>query len=91
MDPDGHKAGEPVPTGDASFDERWSARGNPDAVEVLVTPTLRARLLTADADGLVIELSARAVAIPMPGVCSEPRELERRVALAIALCPAPVD
>jgi len=91
MDREGRKAGAPVPTGDAFFDERWAARGNPDEVALLVTPSLRTRLLAADADGLVIELSARAAAIPMPGVCTDPRELDRRMALAISLCPAPVD
>ena len=89
MDRDGREAGEPVPTGDATFDERWSVRGDADAVELLVTPARRTRLLAADADGLVIELSARAVAIPLPGVCTDPRELDRRVAVAIALSAAP--
>jgi hypothetical protein len=89
MDRDGHEVGEPVASGDEYFDERWSARADADAdadaVALLVTPGLRARLLAADADGLVIELSPRAVAIPMPGVCSEARELDRRLTLALAL------
>lgn len=89
MDRNGRDAGEPVPTGDASFDERWSARGDADAVARLVTPMLRERLLAADADGLVIELLPRAVAIPIPGVCADPRELDRRMALALSLCPTP--
>jgi len=50
-----------------------------------VTQALRQRLLAADADGLVIELSARAVAIPMPGVCTDVRELDRRVVVATSL------
>jgi hypothetical protein len=91
MNPDGREAGDAVPSGETSFDERWSARGNPDTVALLVTPALRTRLLAADADGLVIELLARAVAIPMPGVCEDPRELDRRVAVAIALSPARPD
>ena len=85
MDRDGHEVGEPVASGDEYFDERWSARAAADAAALLVTPGLRARLLAADADGLVIELSPRAVAIPMPGVCSEARELDRRLAVALAL------
>jgi hypothetical protein len=89
LDRDGRALGERVLTGDASFDEQWSVRGDADGVALLVTPALRARLLAADADGLVIELSARAVAIPMPGVCTDPRELDRRMALAMSMCADP--
>lgn len=85
MDQDGRKADEPVSTGDASFDERWAARGEAEVVARLVTPALRGRLLAADADGLVIEVSPRAVAIPLPGVCTNSRELDRRVAVATSL------
>ncbi len=85
MDRDGGKAATPVPSGDALFDERWSVRGDADAVALLVTPEVRTRLLAGDADGLVVELSPTAVTIPMPGVCVDPGELDRRLTLVLAL------
>ncbi|NTV39703.1 MAG: hypothetical protein HGA51_07070 [Demequinaceae bacterium] len=96
LDRDGREVGERVPSGDATFDGKWSARGNdPDAVALLVTAPLRERLLEADAEGLIVELAIGSVAIPMPGVCADPRELDRRLALALALAqaigPAPMD
>ena len=85
LDRDGNDPGERRLTGDRDFDERWAARGEAGAVARAVTQALRQRLLAADADGLVIELSARAVAIPMPGVCTDVRELDRRVVVATSL------
>lgn len=85
MGSDGRAAGAPTPSGDASFDAQWSARGDADDVRRLVTSALREQLLAQDADGLVIELFPRSVAIPMPGVCADTRELDRRLALALAL------
>jgi hypothetical protein len=90
MDRDGGKAVAPVPSGDALFDERWSTRGGADAVGRLLSHKVRSRLLAGDADGLVVELSQTAVAIPMPGVCSDAQELERRLTLALDLHAAAV-
>jgi hypothetical protein len=86
MDRDGREASETVPSGDADFDAKWSARG-PDAIAVArcLLPGVRARLLDADADGLIVELFPAAVAIPMPGLVADARELERRLGLALAL------
>jgi len=89
VDRDGHQVGEAVPSGDAHFDARWSARGvDADAVSRLLPPAVRARLLEADAEGLIIEVIPGAVAVPMPGVCADPHELDRRLNLAVALSSA---
>ncbi len=86
LDRDGREVGERVPSGDSDFDATWSARGaDADAVRRLLSPQLRSRLLDADARGLVVEVAAGLVAIPMPGVCADALELDRRVAVAIAL------
>ena len=86
LDRDGHEAGEPIASGDAAFDERWSARGaDADSVALVLSPALRACLMGADAEGLIIEVASGSVAIPMPGVCADPHELDRRLNLALAL------
>ena len=74
LDRDGHHVGERVPTGDEAFDAKWSARG-PDAAGVTqcLSPAVRARLLEADAGGLIVELFRAAVAIPMPGYGADAR------------------
>lgn len=83
LDRDGRAVVEAVPSGEARFDERWSARGvDADAVSQVLSPALRARLLEADAEGLIIEVTPGFVAIPMPGVCADAAELDRRVAVA---------
>lgn len=86
LDSAGRALTAPLSTGDAAFDARWSAYvTDPDdagALAALLSPAMRERLLRPDAEGLVIELSSGGVAIPMPGVCAEPRELDRRLAIA---------
>ena len=86
LDRDGHHVGEATPTGDAAFDARWSARcGDVEAATRYLSPNVRLRLLKPDADGLVIEIAAHSIAIPMPGVCADPLELNRRLDLVLAL------
>jgi len=89
LDRDGREAGERIASGDTGFDERWSARGaDADAVALVLSPAMRACLMEADAEGLVIEVTPGSVAIPMPGVCADPHELDRRLNLALALSSA---
>ncbi len=52
---------------------------------------VRARLLQSDAEGLIVEFFPTAVAIPMPGVGADARELDRRLALAVDLRAAQMD
>ncbi len=86
LDRDGREVGERVPSGDPDFDAMWSARGaDADAQRRVLSPQLRSRLLEPDVEGLIIEVTNGGVAIPMPGVCAEALELDRRVAVTIAL------
>ena len=86
LDRDGREVGERVPSGDPDFDAIWSARGaDADAQRRVLSPQLRSRLLEPDVEGLIIEVTNGGVTIPMPGVCADALELDRRVAVAIAL------
>ncbi len=86
LDMEGRPAGDSVPSGDEAFDAEWSARGaDADASRGVLTTALRERLLHADARGLVIEIASSSVAIPMPGLCSDARELDTRMNVALAL------
>jgi hypothetical protein len=88
IDREGLKVVAATPTGDEAFDARWSARGESREVVRLLTAPARARLMAPDAEGLVIEVSEAAVEVTMPGVCSEPSELERRLSIASDLARA---
>ncbi len=86
LDRDGLELGARVPSGDAAFDAVWSARGaDSNSVWRILSPQARLRLLEADAEGLIIEVSPGSVSIPMPGVCADARELDRRLAVARGL------
>lgn len=86
LDTQGRAVGDSVPSGDEAFDAEWSARGaDVDAVRGVLTSALRERLLHADARGLVIEIATDSITIPMPGLCADAHELDRRLALAVTL------
>ena len=86
VDRDGRALGEPVPSGDATFDAVWSARGiDSDSVRRVLSPRARSRLLEADAEGLIIEVANGSVSIPMPGVGADVGELDGRLAVARGL------
>ncbi len=92
LDKDGRAVGESVPSGDEGFDATWSARGvDASAIKRALSPSLRRRLMEVDAEGLVIEIATDSVAIPMPGICADSRELDRRMGLASALARALLD
>lgn len=93
LDRDGRALVKPVSSGDADFDAKWAARGiEADAARRLLNPEVRARLMEADAQGLIFELLPGKVIVPMPGLCSDAGELDRRVAVAsgvfLALAPS---
>lgn len=89
LDREGHRVGETVPSGDPAFDSTWAVRGaDAAAVIAVLRPAVRSRLMEPDAKGLIVEIASGSVAIPMPGVCSDPRELDRRLAVATSIAKA---
>jgi len=86
LDRDGLEVGAALPSGDERFDQRWSARGaDAEAVSQVLSPAVRARLMESDAEGLIVEVRRGSVTIPMPGVCADARQLDRRLTLAMNL------